>query len=145
LHCLVHEVFYDFLTPRSEGSAAEPTTKAANAGKADAAKLPRIAVQHVDADFREDVGNIRFLLGLEVVISEDGDNGNLRWREIFGEDARLVGEPVVGEISADGEDVRGFSDLREQRRQGALRALRVVNVAQRREAHDVSGRHTVDR
>ena len=54
LHGLVHEVLDDLLAPRSERASAEATAEAAHPGKPDSMKLPRVAVEHVHADIRED-------------------------------------------------------------------------------------------
>ena len=134
---LVHEVLDDLLAPRPERAAAESAAEAANAGEADAAKLPRVAVEHVDADVGEDPRDLAFLSGLEVVIPEHGDDGDFRRREILREDARLFGQAVVGEIAAQHQHVGRLGDLAEQRLKASLRGLRVVDVAQRGEADDV--------
>src|SRR5262252_738116 len=80
LNRLVDEVLYDFLTPGPERSAAESPAEPSDPSEANAAKLPRVAVEHVDADVVEDFGDIRFLPRFEVVIPEHRDDGDLRRR-----------------------------------------------------------------
>src|SRR5205085_1311988 len=62
--------------------------------------------------------------------------------ELLHEGARLVGEAVVGQIAAEGEDVGGFADLREQRLQRPWSAgASEMQIAERGNADCVFRRH----
>ena len=76
-----------------------PPQKPTDAGEPDVVIIPRVAVEHVHADVRENPRNLPLFPCLEVVISEHGNDRDLHLRQVLGENARFVGEPVVGEVA----------------------------------------------
>jgi len=116
----------------AEYAAAEPAGEAFDAGEADPVDLGRLAVEHRDADVAEDLADFVLAAGLVIVVAEHGDDGDLHGRgELARQDARLVGKAVVGEVTAEHQDVCVARDLGEQRLKRALRVPRDVQIADR--------------
>jgi len=116
VHGFVHELFDDLLAPRPERPAAEPPSEPLHAGKPDAFNLRRLAVEHDDAGVLQDPRDVGLLVGFVVVVAEDGDDRDFdRGLQFLDERARLFGEAVVGEITAERENIGGLADLREER------------------------------
>ena len=58
--------------------------------------------------------------------------------KLLGQDARLLGQAVVGEVAGDQQHVGRLRDLREQRLKRSLRGLRAVQVANGGDTHNSS-------
>ncbi len=112
-----------FLAPRSQRAAAKAAAKPSHAGETNTAKFPRVTVEHVHADVSQDLDDLLFLIRLEVMIAEHADHRDLDRREIPRQNARLFGQAVVRQITAQHENVRALGDLREQWLQRTLRCL----------------------
>ena len=58
------------------------------------------------------------------MVAKHGDHRDVDGRgQLARQDARLLGQPVVGEVTAQQQDVGGVTDLGEQRVKRALRVL----------------------
>ena len=89
----------------------------------------RIAVQDNDSRIAENGFYLVHLAGLVVVIPQHRDDGRRLGRAHFlDEYPRLLGEPVVGQVSAQGEDIRGGGHGPEQRLEDSLGALLAMDV-----------------
>src|SRR5438132_11852521 len=98
----MNELLENLFAPRAEGATAETTTEAFHAGKADAVKLMRIAVEHRHAGIGHDLHHFVLLAGFEVVISQDSDCGDSqRGGDVLRQDFRLFNRSVVGEITTE--------------------------------------------
>ena len=128
---LVHELFDDVFAPRSESTASEAAREALDAREADAVDLGRVAVEHLDAGVGQDPRDLGRLARLEVMVAEDGDARNLERGELADQAARLVGKPVVRQVTAEDQQVGLVVDLREQRlKRASGRRPAVVQITQ---------------
>jgi len=111
--------------PVSSFSAGE----ALGAGEADVADEHRVAVEHLHAGCGQDPRHLVGLIRLVVVVSQHPDHRHLRGGQLAGQDLRLVGQPVVGQIPAQGDHVRLAAGPDEQFVEGAARLGGAVQVA----------------
>ena len=82
------------------------------------------------------------LVRLVVVVPEHGHDRDLHaGREVAREHARLLRQPVVGEVAGHDEDIRPVGDLAEERLQHPLGLLAVVHVAHGGDSDGVARRH----
>ena len=137
LYRLVHEVLDDLFAPRTERATPKATAESANSGEPDAAKFPRVSVQHVDADVSQDLTDVTLLTRLEVVIPQHADHRDLDRRQVLRQHTRLFRQPIVSEVATQDKHVGRFRDLIEERLEAPLRALGIVNVGERRQTNHV--------
>jgi hypothetical protein len=97
-----------------------------------------LAVEDGHASRAEDLGDFVGLARLEVVVPENGDDRQARRRDLLRERVRLVGQPVIGEVAAQQENVGLRARLGEHRLQVPRRALRAVDVGHGRDAHPLT-------
>ena len=140
VHRFVHEHLGHLFAPGSEHTAAKTACKPFHAGETDAVHFARVAVEHLDAGVDQNLPD--FLLGarFEIVVAEDGHDGNPRGRgQVFDEGARLLGMPVIGEIAGDDERLRDCRNLRQHRLQRARGRFAEMQVGRSGNAHRSSG------
>ena len=115
VHRLVHELLDDRLAPRPERAAAEAAGETFDAREPDALYFTGVAVEHADSVIDENLLDLAFGAGLEIVIPEDGHDRNPdRDRQVLHEITGFVGGAVVGDIASQHEDVGTCRNLRQQ-------------------------------
>ena len=103
----------DLFAPRSENPLTEAAAKAFDTGEADAHDFAGFTVEDFDARGFENVRDLGLVAGFEVVIAEDGDDGNFYRRgQLFGQHRRLIDVAVVGQVPGEEQDVGRLVDLR---------------------------------
>ncbi len=65
---------------RSERVPAEPSAESLHAGNTDPVNLVRVTVEHDDARFTQDLGDLGGVTRLVIVVAEHGDDRDLRGR-----------------------------------------------------------------
>ena len=128
---LLHEVLDHGLTPRAERAASESAAEALHPCEADVLEHPAVAVEDLHAGVAEDLRDLFVLPRLVVVVSENGEHRHLHHGELFGENVRFFGKAVVGEITAEEEQIGASLELREERSQMAGEVLGAVEIADR--------------
>ena len=136
LHRLVHRLLHEHLdrtlAPRTERAASEPSGEPLDAREPDAADFGGLAIEHGDAGLGQNLADLVLPARFVVVIAEHGDDGHLDGRrQLARENPRFVGQPVVGEVAAEHQDVGGAGDLGKQRLKSTLRVPRDVDVSHR--------------
>src|SRR5437763_16209379 len=102
---LAHEALDRLLTPGAEHVFTKSAPEPLDAGEADAADLVALAVEDRDARFSEDALHLVLLPRLVIMVAEHGEGRDAERRAGHRrEDARLVGESVVGQVAAEEED-----------------------------------------
>ena len=132
---LVDERLDRVLAPRAERPRPKASAEPLDPGEADPLDLDGVAVQHLDAALAEDPGHLVLLAGLEVVIAEDRHDRHADAAQLADQDVGLLGQAVVAQVAAEDQDVGMLGDGGEDRLQRALRVLRAVDVANRRQPH----------
>ena len=90
-------------------------------GEPDAGDFGGFAVEHRDAGVAKNLANLVLLAGFVVVVAKDGDDRNLDGRgQLARQDARLVRQTVVGEVTAQHQYVGVAGNMREEWLEGAL-------------------------
>jgi hypothetical protein len=135
----VDELLDDPFTPRLERALAEAAPEALEPDEADAPHLAGFTVEHLGAAVEQDLENLRLLARFVLVVSEHGQDRDLRRREVLDKEPRLVREPVVGDVPAQEQHVGPLPDLGEEGLHRSLRAGAVVDVAEGRDAEGVAG------
>ena len=133
---LPHESFDDFLAPGLERTLPEASAQPLGAGEAHAVDFAGFAVQQVDAGVNEQTLDLVGLVRFVVVVAEDGnDRHALDRRQLLDEDARFLGESIVGQIATENEHIGGGTGRGEERLEGSLRRFLAVQVPDRGQAH----------
>ncbi len=144
LHGLVdrflNEGFDGLFAPGAQSAPAEAAGEPACAGEADSAHFNGITIEQDDAGLGQDSPDFVFTAGLEVVIAEHGDDGQLRGDgQLLDQELCLLGQAVVREVSAQHNYIRELIGLFEQRANQPAGILAAVNIADGRNSHEHSG------
>jgi hypothetical protein len=113
----MHELLDDVFTPWTERSPAKAAGESLDPGEPDAEDLGAVAIENGDTCIGENRSHLLLLRRLEIVIAQNGDDGDLEDGEFANESARFFCETEVGQVAADDEHVGALVDLCEQRLQ----------------------------
>jgi hypothetical protein len=118
------------LAPRTERRAPKAAGKPLGAGDAGALDLMRLAVEHFHTRLGEDPADLHMLARLVVVITEHSDyrNGDGSG-QLSGQNMCFLRQAIVGEITAQQENIRLAVYGGQQRLQRTLRGLFDMQVA----------------
>ena len=92
----------------------EAACEAFRTGEADPGELHRVAVQHLHARLRQDLRDLHLLAGFVVVVAQHADHRHPRPDQFAGQHVRLLREAVIGQVTAQRDDVRLLAGSREE-------------------------------
>src|ERR1041385_497316 len=130
VNCFLHERFDGLFAPRSERAAAKSTSETLYPREADTVYFSGFPVQDRDTPVDENLPDLLWLSAFEIMVAKHRDDGHLQRRiQLADENARFVGQTIVGKVTAQQQHIRGPADLAEQRLKRPLRVLRHMQVA----------------
>ncbi len=115
-----------------ERAGAEAAAEALDAGEADTRDLDRVAVEQVDAAITQHLADGVVLTRFVVVVAEHGHDRHVHaLRQRPEKSLGFLDPAVIGQVAADGEDVRLRGGAGEQRRVVIRRMPSVMEVGDR--------------
>src|SRR5262249_54245550 len=103
------------LAPWLQRMLAEAAGEALHAREADAVHLAGVAVEYIDAGCRQNLLHLVLLARFQFVVAEHREYRDFHDGQFFGENLRLLGEPVVDEVAAEKQNIGALRDLLENR------------------------------
>jgi hypothetical protein len=132
---LPHEALDQRLSPRAQGSSPKTSGKPLHSGEAYPKHLLSITVEHSDAGISQNAGDLRHLVALVVMVSQDSNDGHRSRAQGLGHLSRFVRISPVGQVTAECEDIGMVSHLADENLERRLQTLPAeVNVSHRSNA-----------
>ena len=134
----LHEDLDRRLSPGAQRPAAEAAAESLHAREANPLDLARLAIEHDPTSPGEDLPDLVLLVRLVIVIPQDGDDRRLHpLRDFLHQRRRLFDKTVVGQVAAEKQHVGLLGNLGEERLERPRRGLCAMQVADRRNPHNV--------